>query len=264
MTANVADLLSQTRHRPWPLPTSPWLMIQTWKRLLFAHWPVDSHEVQRWLPPGLTLDTYEGQAWIAVVPFEMDFRVRYTPWTVRFGELNVRTYVIADGKPGVYFSSLDASDPMTVYLARRIYSLPYYRADITLEAQASGAIDYTCQRLGKPDRRKQSPAYIRKNACFQGSYRPISPVYKAAENTLEHWLTERYCLYASDPKGRLYRGNIHHTPWPLQRAEANFETNTMALAGGIHLPDSAPILHYVEHIDVLVWPLEAVNTCQSR
>lgn len=261
MTVNVADILSQTSHRPWPLPKSPWLMVQAWKRLLFAHWPVEAHEVQQWLPPGLTLDTWQGQAWIAVVPFEMDFRVRGTPWTIRFGELNVRTYVIANGKPGVYFSSLDASDPMTVYLARRIYSLPYYRADITLEKQASGVIGYTCQRIVNPKMhaRDQTQTQTKETACFRGSYRPISPVYHATENTLEQWLTERYCLYASDPKGRLYRGNIHHAPWPLQRAEAKIETNTMALAGGVHLPDSEPILHYADHIDVLVWPLEKVN-----
>jgi uncharacterized protein YqjF (DUF2071 family) len=90
-------------------------------------------------------------------------------------------------------------------------------------------------------------------AEFKASYRPIGPVYRSTPGDLDHWLTERYCLYAADRHGRLYRGEIHHIPWPLQPAEADITTNTMALAHGIPLPDTAPLLHYSRRQDVAIW-----------
>ncbi len=260
MTARVAEILSQTAHRPWPIPKQPWIMTQAWKRLLFAHWPMDPELLKPLLPPGLALDTWQGQAWLGVVPFEMDFRLRFTPWTIRFGELNVRIYVVCEGKPGVLFVSLDASDPLTVYMARRVYSLPYYRADIAVNQRPDGIIEYACQRRPLSNRNEaENSDKTKGHGTFRGQYQPISPVFHAEKNTLEYWLTERYCLYSSDQAGRLYRGNIHHSPWPLQQAQASIEINTMALASGVHLPDSSPILHYADHIDVMVWPLEKVT-----
>lgn len=241
-----AEVLNRTQHRPWPLPSQPWLMTLSWKRLLFAHWPVDVQLLQSMLPKGLTLDTFEDQAWIGVVPFKMGVRLRYSPWAFELGELNVRTYVTCQNKPGVFFFSLDASDLFTVVSARQTYSLPYYWAKIQIDEQAE-VIQYVCERTNNPQ------------AAFTGSYRPTGPVFQAAEHTLDHWLTERYCLYSVDPKGNLFRGNVQHEPWPLQPAEATIERNTMALPAGIHLPDRAPLLHYAHHIDVVAWPLEKVG-----
>jgi len=242
---NVSSVLNETAHRPWPLPTTPWLMTNIWKRLLFAHWRVEVEQLKRFIPPGLKLDLWEGQAWLGIVPFEMRYQLRYFPWVVRFGELNVRTYVTCQGKPGVLFLSLDASDLLTVYMARLTYSLPYYSAKIQLETIDS-EIHYLSQRS-------------QGQAAFQGRYKSASDPYESTKGSLEHWLTERYCLYAKNRSGILCRGNIHHLPWQLQKGEAVIKECTMADIHGIKLPDSSPILHYAESLDVVIWPLEMLK-----
>jgi uncharacterized protein YqjF (DUF2071 family) len=260
----ISDILAQREHRPWAMPENPWMMTQTWEKLLFAHWPVDAAWLRSRIPPGLTLDCFDGQAWIGIVPFRMGFRLRYAPWELTFGELNVRTYVVADGKPGVFFFSLDASDWFTVHAARARFSLPYYHARVRLHEKEgnpprgnghhSGAsypfstIHFHCQRFGKSS---EKPA-------FTGQYQPVSPVFYSVPDSLDAWLTERYCLYAEHASGAIYRGNIHHLPWPLQQAEADVSHNTIAKACQIPLSGLPALLHYVDRIDVIVWPLERV------
>lgn len=236
--------------RQWPLPERPWLMTQTWYDLLFAHWPVDPAAVAPLLPPGLQLDTYKGRAWIGVVPFGMTSvtlrGILPLPGAYRFPEINVRTYVTAEGKPGVWFFSLDATSWAAVTGARLLFHLPYYSAAIRLQRQGE-TVCYTSQRTdggGRP-------------ALFQGRYRPTGALFQAAPGSLEHWLTERYCLYSADRRGRCYRGEIDHAPWPLQAAEAEIEANTMAEATGIALPAVPPLCHFAARIDVHVWPLSA-------
>lgn len=243
----VSDLLNQAEHRPWPLPKGPWLMTQTWERLLFAHWPVSFDALKPLIPPGLVLDTFEGEAWISLVPFEMDYRLRGAPWAVRFGELNLRTYVRDPEKPGVFFFSLDASDLITVYAARTFYALPYFRSDIRLDRRPDTSIHYTA-------RRKHPGA---RAAEFQGRYSPTALMPPCRPGSLEYWLTERYCLYSVNPRGALCRAEVHHLPWPLHGAEADILTNSVVAASGIILPDTQPILHYSERLDVLVWPLKS-------
>jgi uncharacterized protein DUF2071 len=101
--------LEEISHRPWPLPACRWVMAQSWHDLLFAHWPVDISALRKAVPSALAIDTYQGQAWLGVVPFRMSgVRLRGTPpvpWLSAFPELNVRTYVVAEGKPGVWFSA---------------------------------------------------------------------------------------------------------------------------------------------------------------
>ncbi len=125
------DLL---KHRPWPLPAGPWVMAQRWHDLLFAHWPVPAAEVRVLVPAGVEIDTFDGVAWLGVVPFRMsDVRLRGTPalpWLSFFPELNVRTYVVRDGKPGVWFFSLDAGNIAAVAIARRWFHLPYFHASM--------------------------------------------------------------------------------------------------------------------------------------
>ncbi|WP_229263740.1 YqjF family protein [Cohnella cholangitidis] len=239
----------RTDHRPWPIPSKPWRMKQTWHTLLFAHWPIAIDKIQPFIPSPLRLDVFEGQAWIAVVPFDMSgIRLNHMPtlpFTSKFAELNVRTYVTIDNKPGVYFFSLDATNILAVKGARAFYHLPYYLADIELHKEAQ-TLSYQSKRRGS-----------RGDFQFHGSYRPISPPYTAQSGTLEHWLTERYCLYANH-KGRAYRCDILHDPWPLQHAEAEIYTNTMANINGLRLPDEKPVLHYAERLEVLTWGLEQV------
>ena len=241
---------SNTNHRPWPLPDKPWRWAQTWSHLLFAHWRVPAQKLHPHIPDGLNPQEFDGTAWIGVVPFLLDVRPRYVPpfpLVSRFPEINVRTYVEADGKPGVWFFSLDAKNSLAVWAARKFFHLPYYKAQMHVELDGEGVRYLTRRMHGQP-----APEFV-------GSYRPTSDVFEASPGTLDHWLTERYCLYAQDTKGALYRADIHHPPWPLQRAEAEIETNTMLEPLGIHVPADPPVLHFARKLDVVVWPLECIS-----
>lgn len=242
MSAN----LEQIAHRPWPLPAGRWIMAQIWHDLLFAHWPVEQASLRKLIPAKLEIDTYEGQAWLGVVPFRMSgVRLRGTPsvpWLSAFPELNVRTYVVADGKPGVWFFSLDAANRIAVAIARAWFHLPYFHARMSCE-ERNGWIEYKSGRA-----HRGAPCGV-----LYGRYRPTSPVFCSERGSLEQFLTERYCLYAADSKGQLLRGEIHHGPWPLQTAEAELTSNTMPEADGIHLPTAKPLLHFSKRQDVVVW-----------
>jgi len=229
-------------------------MAQSWHDLLFAHWPIDPALMRApmralmrpYIPTALQIDTFDGQAWIAVVPFRMSgVRLRATPalpWLSAFPELNVRTYVVADRKPGVWFFSLDARNPVAVAIARAWFHLSYFRARMKCEDRG-GWIHYASERTQHAAR----PGALRVN------YRPAGEVFEAKPGTLEHFLIERYCLYSADPRGRLYRGEIQHQPWQLQIAEANFQQNSMTEASGIALPSHNPLLHFAHRQDVVVW-----------
>ena len=250
-------ILREVAHRPWPLPRGPWLMRQTWEDLLFAHWPVPPDTVRPLLPDGLDLDTYDGQAWVGIVPFRMTgVRVRGLPpipTATRLPELNVRTYVRAGGKPGVYFISLDAGSPLAVFVARATYFLPYYTARFSLTREGE-IIRYTCRRT----HRGAAPVE------FAAAYRPTGLVFTARTGTLEDWLTARYCLYSASPRGRLYRGEIHHAPWPLQPAEAEITRNTLASGQGITLPDTPPLLHFAHRLDILAWGIHPAGARSGK
>lgn len=238
-------------HRPWPLPSSPWVMTQTWLDLLFMHWTIPVEQMRQAVPSVLPLDTYGGQAWIAVVPFRMNgVRPRMIPSVPRlsaFPELNVRTYVTLDNKPGVYFFSLEAGNPLAVQIARTWFHLPYFHAEMSLKD--SGAIHYRSQRI----HRSAAPAE------FRGTYQPTGDVYRSTRGSLENWLTERYCLYTTDSHQNVYRAEIHHVPWPLQAAAAEIEVNTMTAPHGLSLPDTPPLLHFARRLKVAVWPLRRIS-----
>lgn len=245
-----AILLAHTAHRPYPLPHGAWLMYQSWHDLLFIHWRVAAAQLAAQLPASLRLDTFAGQAWIAVVPFWMSsVRPRWLPAVPplsRFLELNVRTYVTTHkgDKPGVFFFSLEASNRLAVQIARNLFHLPYMDARMTWDGT-----HYTSQRThwGAP------PAH------FRARYAPTGMATTTVAGTLEHWLTERYCLYTTDRQGTLLRGNIHHLAWPLQPAQLALEENSMLAPYGIHVSDEAPLLHFARRLDVLVWALEPVG-----
>ncbi len=250
------DILRQVDHRPWPLPTGPWMMAQSWHDLLFAHWPIPAATMRALIPPPLELDTFEGEAWVGVVPFRMSgVRPRLfpaVPWLSAFPELNVRTYVKARNpaqpKPGVYFFSLEAANPVAVALARGLFKLPYFNANMRL-LDDGRTIHYQSQRI-----HRGAPL-----AEFIGEYAPTSDVFRAQPGSLEKWLTERYSLYTVNSRGRAYIGEIHHQPWPLQRAKAEIQVNTMAAASKILLPDIPPLLHFARRLDVVVWLLKNVG-----
>jgi uncharacterized protein YqjF (DUF2071 family) len=238
--ARQARSLDETAHRPWPLPDRPWALGQTWEDMLFAHWRVPVAAIRPLVPSEVAVEQHDGTPWIGVTPFRLtNLRLRGTLPFATFLELNVRTYVrAADGRPGIWFFSLDASSRLAVEAARRLYRLPYHEARISA-VRSSGWIDYECARVDEPGR------------VFSGRYRPAG---EPASGELETFLTERYCLYATDPAGRLRRADIHHAPRRLEHAEAEIELTTAApveLAG-------APVLHYSQRLDALVWPLEPV------
>ena len=243
------EILSNTSHRPWQIPHGSWVMAQSWQYLLFAHWALPTEVVLPLIPPLLELDTFDGMAYIGVVPFLMN-HVRGKglppiPATRRFPELNVRTYVTYQGKPGVWFFSLEADNTLAVRVARLLFHLPYFDADMSMTHHLKGWIQYDSRRT---HRGASSADYIAR-------YRPTSDVYLSKAGSLDEWLTERYCLYSIDDNGVLYRGEIHHEKWQLQTAEAEIVVNTMGCASKLDLPNEPPILHYVENIDVLAWYL---------
>lgn len=164
------------------------------------------------------------------------------PWISAFPELNVRTYVEMEGKPGVWFFSLDATNPLAVWAARRFFHLPCYRAEISCRS-APDSTQYLCRRRTQSD----SPP------AFRATYGPASPVKQAGPGSLDHWLTERYCLYAEAPDGRIFRGEVHHAPWPLQQARADIKENSMTEPLGITLDGPPATLHFGKRVDVILW-----------
>jgi uncharacterized protein len=241
-------VLRKTAHRPWPPPREPWFMAQTWEDLLFAHWAVPPEHLRSLLPEAIPLDVREGSAWVGVTPFRVGaFRLRgvpHLPGITTFPELNVRTYTTIGGKPGIWFMSLDAGSRLAVMGARRAYRLPYFEARMDCR-ERDGWIEYRSRRTS----RDGEPAEL------AGRYRPTGPEAPAPAGSLEHWLTERYCLYTLDEHGSVLRADIHHPPWPLRAAEAEFELNTMGAPYRLGLDSPPALLHFARRQDVVIWPL---------
>ncbi|MFC7391692.1 YqjF family protein [Scopulibacillus cellulosilyticus] len=241
----------QTNHRPFPLPIRPWMMTQTWNDVFFIHWPIDFDDIRDKVPKQLYIDTFDGRAWIGIIPFHItDFKVRDVfsiPLTNAFPEINVRTYVTYDNKPGVYFFSLDAGHWMASVAARTLTPLPYYFSKIDLTKQ-NGAITYKSSRQDKNS----------SNGEFEGTFSSISSTYKSEKGTLDEWLTERYCFYTMN-RNKLYRCDIHHEKWELQKAEGEILTDTLVSSQRISLPDKKPVLHYASRNKALIWPLVRVR-----
>ena len=247
-SSKLERVLNRTEHRPYPLPPGAWVLRMRWPDLLFMHWAVPEDWLRPLVPPVLKLDAFDGSAWLGITPFRMErTRPRLLPplpWLSSFPELNVRTYVTHQGKPGIWFFSLDAANPVAVRLARAAFSLPYF--DAKMSCRASGKeVHYRSVRThkGAPEAR------------LAATYHPVDEPFESTPGTLENFLTERYYLYSVDIRGRVWRGDIHHWPWPLQRAEARFEKIEMTAQIGVSLPDTEPLLHYdARRLDVVAWP----------
>ena len=229
-----------TEHRPWPLPEGTWANAQSWLDLAFLHWRVDEDELRRLVPDSVQLETFDGAAWLGVTPFLLQsFRLRGLPplpGLSTFPELNVRTYVTRDDRPGIWFFTLDAANVVAVEAAKKLYRLPYQHARMR------------CERIGDYVHYESA----RPGAAFSGRYRGDGALFNAEPGSLEDFLTERYCLYTEDG-GRLYRAEIHHPPWDLQRGEAVVDLNTMA---PLPLPDDEPHVLFSPRQDVVVWALD--------
>ncbi len=244
-------------HRPWPAPDRPWAIAMTWHDLLFMHWPVPVESLRAIVPLPLEVDTFEGQAWIGIVPFRMTGirhrRLPALPGLSAFQELNVRTYVKAGGRPGVLFFSLDADHLIGATTARYAYQLPYYWADMSFEPNG--------ERIAYRSRRVQRGA---PPAELEIQYRPTGDAFRARPLSLEHWLTERYRLYTVDHAQRVCCAEIHHQPWPLQPAEAEICRNTMTLPLNIRLPHPDPLVHFARQLEVVAWRLERLEPASTQ
>jgi uncharacterized protein YqjF (DUF2071 family) len=214
-----------------------WLEM-TWRDGLFVHWPVDPDVVADTLPERLSVATYNGDAYLGVVPFLMsDIRPRGSPIGRSFPELNLRTYVDGPNGRGVYFYNLDASDPVGVAVARRVFALPYYRARMRVDRDGD-RISFASDRThrGVP------------SAGFDATYEPVGEAFTPEPGSCEAFLLENYRFYAA---GRgLYRGEIAHEPWTLRPATVDIRTNTLFEANGFDRPERDRLVHYAEPIDV--------------
>lgn len=200
------------------------------------------------MPKPLEVQTFDSVCWVGVVPFRMsDVMLRglpALPSLSTFPELNVRVYVTHDGKPGVWFFSLDADSRLAVWGARATLNLPYHRASIQIRHGTDRTIRYRARRCQEP------------LVSLKAVYRPVSNVYRAAPGSLDEFLVERYCLYGHFRNGGLYRLQIQHAPWPLQRAEGEIDPRSMLAPFGMQIETGKPLLHFARRLDVVTWAPE--------
>jgi uncharacterized protein len=238
--------LSETAHRPYPPPSGQWIMEQTWADLLFAHWSLPHEVVQRAVPAELPVDTFDGKAWVGVVPFHLrGLRARglpSIPAISSFPELNLRTYVTIGGKPGVYFFSLDAGNKLGVAGARTLFHLNYFDALMSITRGADG-FTFLSRRA---DRRSAT-------VDFSARYRADGKGFRAQPGTLEYFLVERYCLYSVSAARRVYRLDIHHKPWLLQPAVAQLDPGALFTASNLPAPSDGPLLHFSPVQEMIGW-----------
>ncbi len=245
MTEPVIDRIAPTR-RPEGQRVAQY---QRWESLLFLHWKVPVAALRAHIPAALEIDTFEGEAWVGLVPFAMkDVRLKAlppVPGTANFLETNLRTYVHHRGVPGVWFFSLDAAAWLPVQIARTVWSLPYHHARMSLDRGPDGVTSYTTERRAPP------PLPAR---CTV-RYRPEGTPSPAVPGTLEHFLAERYVLYADAGGGNLRSGQVHHTAYPLQTATVLDLDESMLAAAGIARPDAPPLAHYADRVEVEIFAL---------
>ncbi|SFE89895.1 YqjF family protein [Alteribacillus iranensis] len=236
-------VLNNTSHRTSPLPTGPWVMTQRWDHLLFMHWPVTPEIIKKHVPEGMTVDTFDRNAWITIIPFKIgDMRFRKLPpfpFLKSMLEVNVRTYVRRNGVPGIYFFSLEASK-LPAVIGARAATLPYYHADMHMKS-ITDTFYYESKRKGS-------------QAALSLSYRPVSAPFFPEENTLDEWLLERYWLW-TNRNGTIYSDGIHHKKWEVYHAEASIEVMSLASFLPENIFERPPLLHYALTKRVLFWPI---------
>ncbi len=238
-------------------PDQPVLMYQNWHHLLFLHWEIPPEELQALVPASLEIDTFEGKAYVGLVPFTVTgarpVLAPPVPGISNFHEVNVRTYVHRKGSdPGVWFFSLDASNAIAVAAARAGYKLPYFHAQIDFSA-SNDPLPKVTFRSHRDDERGPKPAHLHVEYAPQ-----TGVVTPAAPNTLEFFLIERYILYAQGEDHQLYRARVHHQPYPVQRAEIAGLDETLVWAAGVRRPDDVPLRHYAREVSVKVYPPERI------
>ena len=239
-------LLQTVSHRKWPLPIKSWSYYQEWNKALFLHWRVPADTLQQLLPSGLTLDTFENEAWISIVAFTME-KIRpknlpsFSPVS-HFHEINIRTYVIHNGKPGVYFLNIEAEKQLSAVISKMLSGLPYEKAKM--------------KRNHQNEIQTYSSNQKKKGFEFAANYQVSNNTISKSE--LDLWLTERYCLYL-DKGGENYLYEIHHLPWELQEVRIS-DIHTNYQIGSIDLNRKPDLIHYSKGIDVIAWKKELIKS----
>jgi uncharacterized protein YqjF (DUF2071 family) len=234
-----SKLLEYTNHRPFPLPTKPWKYYQEWSGTIFLHYKIPQDILEELLPPGLVLDTFNGEAWVSVVAFSVNnMRLKYMPplpLVSNFHEFNIRTYVIKDGIPGIYFISVQASNLLSAYMARLLVGIKYKKAKINRKTG-----EYILSKPGEGN-------------AYHTKYMSLQNIND--KQNIDHWLTERYCAYEPIEE-TMYRYNIHHKPWPLKKIKLR-KVKVHYDTGNLKLADYTPALkHYAPNQKVLLWGRE--------
>jgi uncharacterized protein YqjF (DUF2071 family) len=225
--------------------TWPWIMTQRWQHLLYQHYRVDEAELRALLPDELEIDTFDGSAWVSLIPLLMNHvhlrDVIPVPTTNRFPEMNLRTYVHRKGVQGVWFLSIDACSWFSVQIARRAFHIPYFDADMTFTPTADG-YHFTSRRSG--------PTEVR----YEAEYRPTGTPGLPPADSVHAFLAERYCMYSTSASGKLLRGDISHSPWHIQGAEVSATTDNVLTAIGLH-PLADPVVAYSPGTQSVAWPM---------
>ncbi len=258
------------RIAPTRRPDRRVVMRQSWRNLLFLHWPIEVGQLRPLIPEALSIDTFEGVAYVGLVPFSMR-RVRpaglpAVPWLSNFHETNVRTYVHLEGRdPGVWFFSLDAANPVAVQLARRLFFLPYFDARMSVDARGPGGeasadstsylpVGSTLRYYSQRTWDEPCPA----TTCLRA--RVTGPASPAVPGSLEHFLAERYLLYANHPKQGIKVGQVYHTSYPIQAAELEALDETIIPAAKLTRPAGPPPLtHFASGVDVDIFALQSAR-----
>ena len=236
------ESIFDTSHRPWILPSSPWTYYQEWNNALFLHWKASLKDLLEIVPKGISLDTFNGDPWISIVAFTMEkISIKGLPsisTISNFHEINVRTYVIKDNKPGVYFLNIEAQKQMSAWIAKSLSGLPYEKAII------------------KRKKNDQEQTYISKNKMkgFNLDASFIVGERFEKKSQLDKWLIERYCLY-HETKNKIYRYEIHHSEWQLNKVES-LDLKVNYKVGKISFDKVPTLAHYSDGVKVLTWKRE--------
>jgi hypothetical protein len=244
------DWIRKNEGRFDSLASRAWIMKQTWRNVLFLHWPIPPEYLRPLVPSALQIDIYQGQAWLGIIVFELEgiyprglSRLSFTP---PFPEINVRTYVTYKGEPGIYFLSIDVHNWASLQIAKRWYHLPYHPSKVSLKKKGKS--------LHFEARRKNKPLYY-----IKGSYTPSDELIDIRINQLDYWLTERYRLYSSNRFSNIYTAKIDHPPWSLQKASVTLDQNTLFTPFEFNLAEDTPIAHYSDGMQTNFWNIKKLT-----
>ena len=251
----------RTSQRPRPLPTGRWAMSQRWNDILFAHWRVPAAAIAPFLPEGLQPDTFQGSAWVGVVPTWMDrfsFRgIASVPGASSFPELHFRTYVHDHTNlPGIFNLTVDIGSLLATAVVRIAYRMPCNWAEMRLNQRTEREFSFYSRRR-----------FVSNPVIFSARYRGLGPSRRLAEissGSVEYFFTERYCMFTRNHAGQVVRANLHTVTSPLEDAEAEIDRNDLAGALGIEVGGQDPVLHYSRRLAVYIWPAELVAPARTR